>query len=82
MFLDKKFQKLYCYVEAFRKNMKVTYIMIKSTKQEYLLTAENIDQMSEYVQECLQSLKMEETNILRIRLSMEEMLLKWQDHFG
>lgn len=56
--------------------------MIKSTKQEYLLTAENIDQMSEYVQEFLQSLKMEETNILRIRLSMEEMLLKWQDHFG
>lgn len=54
----------------------------RSTKQQYMLTAENIDSMSEYIQGFLQSMKMNEKNILRIRLSMEEMLLKWKDHFG
>lgn len=54
----------------------------KSIKQEYMLTAENIDLMSEYIQDFLHGLKMNEENILRIRLSVEEMLLKWQDHFG
>lgn len=57
-------------------------MIIGSTKQEYLLTAENIDLMSESIQEFLRSLKMNEKNILWIRLSMEEMLLKWQSHFG
>lgn len=57
-------------------------MIIGSTKQEYLLTAENIDLMSESIQEFLRSLKMNEKNILWIRLSMEEMLLKWRSHFG
>ena len=55
---------------------------LQKSRQEYLLSAENIDYISEYIQNFLQKLKMNEKNIQRIRLSMEEILLKWRDHFG
>lgn len=48
----------------------------------YTLTAENIDIISDKIGELLDSLKMERNNMLRIRLSMEEALIRWQEHFG
>ena len=50
--------------------------------QKYPLTAASIDLISEKVDACLSELKMEGKNRLRIRLSMEEVLLKWRDSFG
>ena len=55
---------------------------IQKSQQEYLLSAENIDCISEYIQNFLQKLKMNDKNLQRIRLSMEEILLKWRDFFG
>ena len=48
----------------------------------YALTAQAIDQISAQIGVFLTSLHMERANILRIRLSMEEALLRWQDRFG
>ncbi len=50
--------------------------------QKYPLTAASIDAISERVEQTLFQLKMERRNRLRIRLSMEEILLKWQEAFG
>lgn len=49
---------------------------------EYILNEESIDQMAAKVEEFLYSLGMERANVLGIRLSMEEALLRWHDHFS
>ena len=48
----------------------------------YHLTAEAIDEIAAAAEAFLFSLKMERSNVLRIRLSLEEALLRWRDHFG
>ena len=47
-----------------------------------LLTGEAIDRVSEQIEGFLRGLKSERANVFRIRLSLEEALLRWQDHFG
>ena len=49
---------------------------------EYVLNGESIDIMSEKISEFLTSLGVERANVLGIRLSMEEALLRWYDHFS
>ena len=49
---------------------------------DYPLTGESIDQIAEKIEQFLYSLKLERANMFRVRLSMEEALLRWQDHFG
>jgi Na+/H+-dicarboxylate symporter len=46
------------------------------------LTGASIDQISEKIEEYLNALEMERANVLRIRLSLEEALLRWRDRFG
>lgn len=53
-----------------------------SAIQKYPLNDASIDLISEQVDSHLAELKMEAKNRLRIRLSMEEILLKWRDAFG
>ena len=53
-----------------------------NTIRKYPLNAASIDAVSEQVELCLTELKTEDKNRLRIRLSMEEILLKWRDAFG
>ena len=48
----------------------------------YPLTGESIDQIAAQIEHFLTSMKTERANLLRIRLSIEEALLRWQDHFG
>ena len=55
---------------------------IKSFNETYQLTNENIDRIAEHIAEYLSELDLERTNIVRIRLTMEEALLRWQEHFG
>ena len=49
---------------------------------EYILNGESIDLMAAKVEEFLYSLGMDRANVLGIRLSMEEALLRWYDHFS
>lgn len=49
---------------------------------EYDLTAESIDRIALEVEVFLRTLNAERANVLRIRLSVEEALLRWQDCFG
>lgn len=46
----------------------------------YKLGYASVDEVSEKIQDFLTSLKIEKDNILRIRLSVEEALLRWIDH--
>ena len=46
------------------------------------LTGSGIDQIARQIEDFLQSLHMERQNRLRIRLSVEEALLHWREHFG
>ena len=46
------------------------------------LTGADIDHIAARIEEFLLSIKMERANVFRIRLSMEEALLRWQDKFG
>ncbi len=48
-----------------------------SGKKEYFLTPEGIDDFSEYISDALGSLKIEKKEVLRLRLTFEEVLLKW-----
>ena len=41
-----------------------------------------IDDVSAWVEQFTKDLKMERSNIVRIRLSAEEILLRWMEHFG
>lgn len=56
--------------------------MTMQEKYEYKLTGSSIDEISEKTDNYLQNLKMENKNRIRVRLSIEEMLLEWRDHFG
>ena len=53
-----------------------------SAVEKFPLTAASIDRIAEQVDAHLANLKIENKNRLRIRLSMEEVLLKWRDAFG
>ena len=55
---------------------------IKSFEKIYKLNGASIDEISDEMGAFLSSLKMEKANILRARLSIEEALLRWKDHFG
>ena len=55
---------------------------IQNYSRSYKLDGADIDEISEKIGDFLQKLKYEKTNILRIRLSIEEALLRWRDHFG
>ncbi len=55
---------------------------IENFSKTYKLDAVAIDDISDRVGDFLQKLRYESSNILRIRLSMEEALLRWRDHFG
>ena len=55
---------------------------LKTFNETYQLTNENIDRIAGRIAEYLTELDMERSNIVRIRLMMEEALLRWQDHFG
>lgn len=48
-------------------------------KEMYILNAENIDRMSERLQEILEHPGVKRTECLRLRLSMEEILLNWME---
>lgn len=51
-------------------------------KAEYFLNEAAIDEISEKVSEFLEVLNVEKKKRLRLRLSVEEMLLNWKDFFG
>ena len=57
---------------------------MKTTKQktDYTLTAKNIDAISEQITQHLSALHTEHAQAVRIRFSLEEALLRWQDFFG
>ena len=54
----------------------------KSFTNTYVLSNENIDIIADHIREYLKELETERSNIIRIRLLMEEALLRWQDRFG
>ena len=58
------------------------FIKYEGHSGTYKLTAEAIDEIAAAAESFLFSLKMERSNVLRIRLSLEEALLRWRDHFG
>ena len=56
----------------------------KRTEQfdtKYALDNASIDKVSVRVQRFLSALKTEKSSVLRVRLSVEEVLLRWADHF-
>ena len=55
---------------------------IETRCEEYRLTAEAIDRIAEQVEDFLYSIETGRANVLRLRLSIEEALLRWQDRFG
>ena len=55
---------------------------MKTFIQNYKLTAENIDKISEEMETRLEVIGVTLSNRLRIRLSYEESLLRMRDHFG
>lgn len=54
---------------------------IKQMDTVYKLNFASVDKASAQVQEFLRSLKVERSNAIRVRLSVEEALLRWIDHF-
>ena len=62
--------------------VKVSLTRHENFTAEYILNGETIDLISEKSGEFLETLGMERANILGIRLSLEEALLRWLDHFG
>ena len=55
---------------------------IQSYKETFALRAENIDAFSETMETILTGIDMERQNRLRIRLSLEEAMLRMRDRFG
>lgn len=49
---------------------------------QYKLNNKTIDEISEHIQQYMQTLGIEKTKGLRIRLLTEEILLNWMQHFG
>ena len=77
------FSKFVCIVQAHeRENSMKLYRKIKPIYCVQPLTAETIDHLSQQTEKFLVSIQTERANILRIRLSMEEALLRWRDRFG
>ena len=60
----------------------MSIIKYENFSEEYILNESSIDQMAAKVEEFLYSLSMERANVLGIRLSIEEALLRWLDHFS
>ena len=60
----------------------MSIIKYENFSEEYILNESSIDQMAAKVEEFLYSLGMERANVLGIRLSIEEALLRWLDHFS
>lgn len=56
--------------------------MNKGEQMQFQFTASSIDEVADKIDGYLTELKMERRNRLRIRLSMEEILLQWREHFG
>ena len=46
-----------------------------------MLTAATVDLFAEQIEGFLTSMKMETANVLRVRLSREEAMLQWMEHF-
>ncbi|MBO5994306.1 MAG: cation:dicarboxylase symporter family transporter [Firmicutes bacterium] len=59
----------------------MSIIKYENFNEEYILNGEGIDQIAAKAEEFLYSLEMERANVLGIRLSLEEALLRWYDHF-
>ncbi len=55
---------------------------IETITKDYRLTEEAIDSIAEETESFLYSVGIERANVFRIRLSLEEALLRWMDHFG
>ncbi len=55
---------------------------LKGKGTKFYLSPSEIDRCAEVMTEFLIELKTEKREILRLRLSVEEILLKWQEHFG
>ena len=55
---------------------------LKSISKQFDLQPESIDDFSDWLTQQLELLKMEKRNRIRVRLLMEEMLLRMQEHFG
>lgn len=55
---------------------------IENRKMDYRLDDKTVDLIAKEINQFLTLLKMEEKDVLRLRLSVEEMLLNWQDRFG
>ena len=49
---------------------------------EYSLSRESVERMAAHIETYLLSLRMEHTDVLRIRFALEEALLRWRDRFG
>ena len=60
----------------------INFMKIENFSEQFDLEGASIDEMSERIGGFLENLGYEKTNILRIRLSVEEALLRWRDHFG
>ena len=55
---------------------------VREYRDNFILTGQAIDEFSDLLEETLRQLEMERQNRLRIRLSLEESLLRMRDHFG
>ena len=65
-----------------KKNFAERGMKIETITKDYRLTEEAIDSIAEETESFLYSVGIERANIFRIRLSLEEALLRWMDHFG
>ena len=59
----------------------MSFIKYDNFRGEYKLNVQSIDEMAAKVEDFLYSLGTERANVLGIRLSIEEALLRWYDHF-
>lgn len=56
--------------------------LYKTIRETYKLNAQSIDKISESVSLFLKQIGRDDKSMLRLRLSVEEVLLKWDDFFG
>ncbi len=55
---------------------------IESEESRYTLDAKSIDEMAERIESFLKRIGTERSNVIRVKLTFEEALLRWRDHFG
>ena len=55
---------------------------IESFNKKYILEPVAVDEIAERTEAFLHSIRMEQANVIRVRLATEEALLRWMDHFG